>query len=168
MVRWHFVIMSEIWEQYYWCRLFAALRIWDLIWMSRIAEPDPKSSISFSSLKCFNFIGQKHESGDSEKTKIRIKYITDPSVFNNNLKGIKKHCWGSRMFIPEPDPNCFIPDPGSKRSQIRIKEFRYFQPKNLFSKLSEIPVWSGFFSYPGSLIQGSKKHRMLIRNTVIK
>jgi hypothetical protein len=35
-----------------------------------------------------------------------------------------------------PDPNVFIPDPGSKRSQIQTKEFKYFFPKTV-SKLPE-------------------------------
>jgi hypothetical protein len=44
-------------------------------------------------------------------------------------------CCGSEMFIP--DPNFSIPDPGSTRFRIRIKEFKYFNPK-IVSKLSEI------------------------------
>jgi E3 ubiquitin-protein ligase TRIP12 len=36
----------------------------------------------------------------------------------------RKQCCGSGMFIP--DPNFSIPDPGSKRSRIRIKEFKFF------------------------------------------
>jgi hypothetical protein len=37
-----------------------------------------------------------------------------------------------------PDPNFFIPDPGSKRLRIRIKEFKYFLPKNCFQALGHI------------------------------
>ncbi len=69
-------------------------------------------------------------------------------------------CCGSRMFLP--DPNFFHP-----RSQIRIKDFKYFNPKNC-------KIWSGLFipdpdfypsririfSHPGSRIQGSKRHRI--------
>jgi hypothetical protein len=41
-------------------------------------------------------------------------------------------CCGSGMFNPDPnfsipDPNCFHPG-----SRIRIKEFKYFNPKKLF------------------------------------
>jgi hypothetical protein len=36
------------------------------------------------------------------------------------------------MFIP--DPNFSIPDPGSKRFRICIKEFKYFEPQKLFLK----------------------------------
>ncbi len=45
-------------------------------------------------------------------------------------------CCGSRMFIP--DPNFFHPG-----SRTRIKEFKYFSPQNIVSKLSEI--WSRLF-----------------------
>jgi hypothetical protein len=43
-------------------------------------------------------------------------------------------CCGSGMFIPDPnfsipDPNCFHP-----RSRIRIKKFKYFNPKILFPR----------------------------------
>jgi hypothetical protein len=34
------------------------------------------------------------------------------------------HCCGPGLFIPDPDFS--IPDPGSKRSRIRNKEFEYF------------------------------------------
>ncbi len=62
-----------------------------------------------------------------------------------------------------PDPNFYHPG-----SRIRIKEFKYFKPKKMVSKLWEI--WSGLFvpdrsgswlfTHPGSRIQGSKRHRI--------
>ncbi len=87
-----------------------------------------------------------------------------------------------RSSVADPDQNffhagseffpCWIPVSGSKRSriQIRIEEFKYFNPK-IGSKLLEI--WSGLFipdripnpnldfCPPGSRIQlGSKRHRI--------
>ncbi len=63
------------------------------------------------------------------------------------------------------------------RSRIRIKEFKYIFDAKIVSTLSEI--WSGlfipdpnpdpdFFTHPGSRIQGSKRHRIRIRNTAQK
>jgi hypothetical protein len=42
-------------------------------------------------------------------------------------------------------------------SRIRIKEFKYFNPKDCFYALRS---GSGFFTHPGSRIQGSKRHRI--------
>jgi hypothetical protein len=50
-------------------------------------------------------------------------------------------CCGSEMFIRDPGSEFFsIPDPGFDfyPSRIRIKEFKYFNPKIKVSKLSEI------------------------------
>jgi hypothetical protein len=44
---------------------------------------------------------------------------------NMNRRQDKQRCRGSGMFIP--DPNFFHPG-----SWIRIKEFKYFNPKNCF------------------------------------
>jgi hypothetical protein len=43
-----------------------------------------------------------------------------------------EQCCGSGMFIPHPHPNFSIPDPGLKRSRIRIKNLSFFKPKKLF------------------------------------
>jgi hypothetical protein len=72
------------------------------------------------------------------------------------------------MFIP--DPKFSIPDPiffhpgfriqGQKDSgsRIRIKELRYFNPKNCFEALGNMIRDLDFF-YPFR-IQGSKRHRI--------
>jgi hypothetical protein len=61
-------------------------------------------------------------------------------------------CCGFEMFIP--DPNFFHPG-----SQIRIKEFKYFNPKNVLKALGcSFPDPDPVF-YP-SRIQGSKRHRI--------
>ncbi len=66
-------------------------------------------------------------------------------------------CCGSGMFIRIPDPN-FFP------SRIRIREFKYFNPKKWFHPLGNMirVVHSGswLFTHPGSRIQGSKRHRI--------
>ncbi len=70
-------------------------------------------------------------------------------------------CCKSERFVP--DPNFSIPDPGSKRFRIRVKDSSIFIPK-IVSKLSEI--WSGMFiPDPGSWIlpiqdRGSKRQRI--------
>ncbi len=46
------------------------------------------------------------------------------------LRTIFFQCCGSGMFIP--DPNYFHPGSDFFPSRIRIKEFKYFNPKNLF------------------------------------
>jgi hypothetical protein len=68
----------------------------------------------------------------------------------------------------------FIPDPGLKKSRIRIKEFKYFYPQ--FSKIrSEMFIpdpGSGFFSIldpiSGSWIQNKKSTGSWIRDTAQK
>jgi hypothetical protein len=106
-----------------------------------------------------------------------------------------KQCCGSGMFIP--DPNFSIPDPGSEffpsripnpkfpsripglGSRIRIKEFKYFDPKNCFLALGNkiLVVHPGsrirnldFFTHPGSPIPdpGVKKALDLGSNTGYK
>ncbi len=65
-----------------------------------------------------------------------------------------------------PDLNFFIPDPGSRRSRIRIpdtqKLIQVFFAQKTVSKLSE--KWSSMFipvpDFPPSRIQWSKKHRI--------
>ncbi len=64
---------------------------------------------------------------------------------------------GSGMFIP--DPNFF-------RSRIRIKEFKYFNPIKMVSKLfgnmiRVVRPGSGSWLFYPSRIQGSKRHRIL-------
>ncbi len=69
-------------------------------------------------------------------------------------------CW-SQIRILFPSRIRIFP------SRIRIKEFKYLTQK-IVSRLLEI--WSGsrswFFTHPGSWIQGSKRHRIRIRNTL--
>jgi hypothetical protein len=78
---------------------------------------------------------------------------------------------GSAMFIPDPwsrirlfvipDPNCFHPG-----SRIRIKKFKYFNPKkwglNSGNMIRVVHPGSGswLFIHPVSRIQGSKRHRI--------
>ncbi len=72
-------------------------------------------------------------------------------------------CYGSGMFIP--DPNVSILDPRSKRFRIRIKDLSIVKTKSV-SMLSEkwsgcsSRIWIRIFSHPGSRIQRSKKHRI--------
>ncbi len=94
------------------------------------------------------------------------------SLYCNPMERVNQ-CCGSGIFIP--DPNFFhpgsrvkkIPDPwAGSRIRLRIKEFKYFQPKKLFLSSqkydpecsSRIGIW--FFSHPGSRIQGPKGHRI--------
>jgi hypothetical protein len=71
------------------------------------------------------------------------------------------------MFIPDPGSEFSIPDPGSERSRIpdleHIKELEVFFTQKIVSKLLEIESGmfipdlisrSGFFSHPGSQVQG--------------
>jgi hypothetical protein len=101
-------------------------------------------------------------SGSDKKAPLRIK-----------VKG-SGQCCGSRMFIP----NLIFSHPGSRIqgqknlwSRIRIKEFKYFNPK-IVSKLSKI--WSGmiipdpdldFIPIPDPGSRGSKRHRIPDLNT---
>jgi hypothetical protein len=116
--------------------------------------------------------------------------------YPRNIKIYRKQCCGPGMFISDPgsdffpsririvsipDPNCFhpgswirivsIPDPGSELflSRIRIKEFKYFNPKKWFLSSrkydpgcsSRIPDPDHDFlpiPDPGFRIQGSKRH----------
>jgi hypothetical protein len=50
------------------------------------------------------------------------------------------------MFIPDPESDFFLSRIRIFPSQIRIKEFRYFNPQNMVSKLSEI--WSALLFIP--------------------
>jgi hypothetical protein len=56
-------------------------------------------------------------------------------------------------------------------SRIRAKERKYFNPKNCFLALGNMVrvvhpgSGSWFLTHPGSRIQGSKRHRIWIRNT---
>jgi hypothetical protein len=79
------------------------------------------------------------------------------------------------MFITDPGSEFFhlgsliqsLKDPGS-RIRIRIKEFKYFQPKNCFQALGNMiqdihtGSWIRIFSRPRCRIwiQGSKKYRI--------
>ncbi len=75
----------------------------------------------------------------------------------------RTHCCGSGMFISDPTffhPGSEFFPPGSR---IRIKEFKYLNPKNYFLAFE---LWSGFFipdPYPDFLPipdPGSKRHRI--------
>jgi hypothetical protein len=62
----------------------------------------------------------------------------EDSVHKNKVG--QNQCCGSGMFIPDPGSDFFpsrIPDPNCLHpgSQIRIKEFKYFNPKKMVSKL---------------------------------
>jgi hypothetical protein len=76
----------------------------------------------------------------------RITSMRIRSSFHSNAR-----CCGSGMFIP--DPNFSIPEP---ESQIPIKEFTYFNPKNCFKAHSNmiriVQLGSGywFVTHPGS------------------
>jgi hypothetical protein len=107
---------------------------------------------------------------------IGIKKESMPSSARCFKKYTPVQCCGSGMFIPDPgsdffpsqipDPNCFRPG-----SRIPIKEFKYFNPKEWFLSSrkydpgcsSRIPDPDPDFlpiPDPGSLIQGSKRHRI--------
>ncbi len=113
-----------------------------------------------------------------------ISYGTGISCFSRSLKTkffsvlrIRDVYPGSRIrLFSMPDPTCLHPG-----SRILIKEFQYFNPKKMVSKL--LKIWSGLFIqdpgsgcwlsiHPGSQIQGSKRHpipdlgsRIQIRST---
>ncbi len=92
----------------------------------------------------------------------------------DNVLGEKFQCCGSGMCIPDPNFSFLIPDPNSLHpgSRVRIKEFNYFnhkKTKKMFLSCrkydpgcsSRIPdPGSGCWlsTYPGSRIQGSKRH----------
>ncbi len=67
-------------------------------------------------------------------------------------------CCGSGMFIPDPNYS----HPGS---WIRMKEFKYFNPKNCFSALGNmirvVHPGSGFLTHPGSRGQKGTGSRIL-------
>ncbi len=69
----------------------------------------------------------------------------------------KQQCCGSGMFIP--DPNIFP-------SRIRIKEFKYFNPKNCFLSSRKYDqgcssrIRNLIFTHTGTRIQGPKGHRI--------
>ncbi len=81
----------------------------------------------------------------------------------------------SKIISSVADPGCLsririfpsrIRGQKDSGSRIRIKEFKYFNPKNCF-KASENMIWdvhpgsgSWFFTHPGSRIQRSKRHRI--------
>jgi hypothetical protein len=79
---------------------------------------------------------------------------------------VSHQCCGSGKFIP--DPFFSIPDPGLKRSRIRIcvKEVKSFLSSQKYDPgcLSRIPDLD-FFSHPGSLGQKSTGSWIRIRNT---
>ncbi len=73
--------------------------------------------------------------------------------------------------FPIPDPNFFHPG-----SQVRIKEFRYFNPKNSFlsylgNMIRVVHPGSGYriltFTHPGSGVQKGTGSRIRIRNTAV-
>jgi hypothetical protein len=76
-------------------------------------------------------------------------------------------CFGSGMFLPDPGSIFSIPDPGSKRSRIRIIRISVFLTKKIVSNLSG----SGMFIPDPDIFPipdpGVKKHRIPIRNTAI-
>ncbi len=87
------------------------------------------------------------------------------------MKLSRQQCCGFGMFIPDPEFRIRIfskPDTGSEffPSLIRIKKLKYFTPKNLFQALGNMirivhPGSATWFStHHGSLIQGSKRHRL--------
>jgi hypothetical protein len=51
-----------------------------------------------------------------------------------------------------PEPNSSIPDPGSKRSRIRIKEFKYFYSQKIVPELSDLDLGSSGQKSTGSAI----------------
>jgi hypothetical protein len=69
-------------------------------------------------------------------------------------------CNKSVIIISVTDPGCFsqIPDPNffHPGTRIRIKEFKYYNPKNCFSALGNMIR----IVHPGSRIHGSKRHRI--------
>ncbi len=85
------------------------------------------------------------------------------------MKLSHQQCCGSGMFIPDPEFRLrifSIPDPGSEffPSLIRINKFKYLNPKYCLRALGNmirvVHPWSGYFTLPGSLIQGAKRHRI--------
>ncbi len=97
-------------------------------------------------------------------SRIRIFPIPDRGSFIQKNLGILLQCCGYGMFIP--DPNFSIPDPNFSYlgSWIRIKEFKYFNPKELFlSSRKYDPGCSSrirILTHPGSRIQRSERHRI--------
>jgi hypothetical protein len=63
-----------------------------------------------------------------------------PVLFYKKLPKVIIQCCGSGMFIPDPNFHPVVPDLGSEffSSRIRIKEFKYFNPKKIIFKLSEL------------------------------
>ncbi len=90
-------------------------------------------------------------------------------------------CCGSGMFIVHPGSGMFIPDPTffHPGSRIRIKEFKYFNPKKTKKMVSKLEkIWSGLFipdpdadflpiPDPGSRGQKGTGSRIRICNTVL-
>ncbi len=72
----------------------------------------------------------------------------------------ERQCCGSGMFIP--DPTFFYPGSELSPSRIRIKEFKYFNPKKMFPDADFLPIPD-----PGSRGQKGTGSRIRIRNTVI-
>ncbi len=99
---------------------------------------------------------------------IRIRN-TVPVGHNTELFFLRVCNFSVLNSTPNPGSKFFSsPDPGSKffPSRIRIKEFKYFNPKNGFWALGNMVrvvhpgSGSWFFTHPGSWIQGSKRHRI--------
>jgi hypothetical protein len=68
------------------------------------------------------------------------------------------------MFFPDPNFFIRIPDPGSIRSRIRIKEFMYVKPKKLLPKFPE----NDYFPIPDSGVKNPRippDSRSRMRNT---
>ncbi len=79
-------------------------------------------------------------------------------------------CCGSGMFIPDPGPEFFHPgsqilgqNNSGSRIRIRIKEFKYIEPKNMFltSRKYDPGCRIQILIFFLSRIQESKRHRLL-------
>ncbi len=101
-----------------------------------------------SDLTPFYGIINKYESAELiDNWMMRSQCLTDAVPVHIDWK---MNIWGCSVA----DPRCLSRNrifpfriPG--RSRIRIKEFKYFLPKKIVSKLSEL--WSGMFVHPGDI-----------------
>jgi hypothetical protein len=103
---------------------------------------------------------------------------TEQDIISHKECAISYHqCCGSGMFIPDPRSDFFpswILDPGSELFSSRIPDPHqrmYFSQKKWLlsskkydlgcsSRISDPAYGSCLFTYPGSRIQGSKRHRI--------
>jgi hypothetical protein len=113
----------------------------------------------------------------SARVRLAVLY-PEPDQYWESVLRFRDVYPGSRIrpfSIPDPGSDFFpsrIPDPNCLHtgSRIRIKEFKYFNPKNGFQALenmirvvhpgSRIQMLTFYGNHPGSRIQWSKRHRI--------